>query len=119
MYKRQVVWREAVKSSYKSEVLAKSGKHLNTFKEDFKSLFDQNLHKKGLLYQDFHSHTTVPHTAKTYPLPGLTLYLSLIHISGSLMPLTDYLTADELEQYKDMIVYATDSETGETLPRCV
>ncbi len=27
-----VVWREAVKkSSYKSEVLAKSGKHLNTF----------------------------------------------------------------------------------------
>ena len=36
--------------------------------------------------------------------------------AGSLMPLTDYLTADELEQYKDMIVYATDSETGETLP---
>ena len=35
---------------------------------------------------------------------------------GSLMPLTDYLTADELEQYKDMIVYATDSETGETFP---
>ena len=34
------------------------------------------LHKKGLLYQDFHSHTTVPHTAKTYPLPGLTLYSS-------------------------------------------
>ena len=40
-----VVWRDAVKSSYKSEVLAKSGKHLNTFKEDIKSLFDQNLHK--------------------------------------------------------------------------
>lgn len=40
-----IVWREAVKSSYKSEVLAKEGKHLNTFKEDFKSLFDQNLHK--------------------------------------------------------------------------
>ena len=36
--------------------------------------------------------------------------------AGSLMPLTDYLTADELEQYKDMIVYATDSETGESLP---
>ena len=36
--------------------------------------------------------------------------------AGSLMPLTDYLTADELEQYKDMIVYATDSETGETAP---
>ncbi|MBD5464256.1 MAG: sugar ABC transporter permease [Lachnospiraceae bacterium] len=40
-----IVWREAVKSSYKSEVLAKEGIHLNTFKEDFKSLFDQNLHK--------------------------------------------------------------------------
>jgi len=39
-----IVWREAVKSSYKSELLAKAGKHLNTFKEDFKSLFDQNLH---------------------------------------------------------------------------
>lgn len=40
-----IVWRESVKSSYKSEVLAKEGRHLNTFKEDFKSLFDQNLHK--------------------------------------------------------------------------
>ena len=40
-----VVWREAVKSSYKSEVLASTGKHLNTFKEDIKSLFDQNLYK--------------------------------------------------------------------------
>ena len=40
-----VVWREAVKSSYKSELLAANGKHLNTFKEDIKSLFDQNLYK--------------------------------------------------------------------------
>ena len=32
-----IVWRESVKSSYKSEVLAKSGKHLNNFKEDCKS----------------------------------------------------------------------------------
>lgn len=39
------VWRNAVKSSYKAEVLAKEGEHLNTFKEDFKSLFDQNLYK--------------------------------------------------------------------------
>lgn len=38
-------WKEAVTSSYKSEVLAKSGKHLNTFKEDCKSLLDQNLYK--------------------------------------------------------------------------
>ena len=40
-----IVWRESVKSSYKSEVLAKSGKHLNNFKEDCKSLLDQNLYK--------------------------------------------------------------------------
>lgn len=40
-----IVWREAVKSAYKAEVLAKEGKHLNTFKEDFKSLFNQNLYK--------------------------------------------------------------------------
>lgn len=40
-----VVWRDAVKSSYKSEELAKSGKHLNSLKEDITSLFDQNLHK--------------------------------------------------------------------------
>ena len=40
-----IVWRESVKSSYKSEVLEKSGKHLNNFKEDCKSLLDQNLYK--------------------------------------------------------------------------
>lgn len=40
-----IVWRESVKSSYKAEVLAKSGKHLPTFQEDIKSLFDQNLYK--------------------------------------------------------------------------
>lgn len=40
-----VVWREAVKSAYKAEVLAKEEKHLNTFKEDIKSLFNQNLYK--------------------------------------------------------------------------
>lgn len=40
-----IVWRESVKSSYKSEVLAKSRKHLNNFKEDCKSLLDQNLYK--------------------------------------------------------------------------
>ena len=36
--------------------------------------------------------------------------------AGSFMPLTDFLTEDELAQYKDMIVTATDTETGETFP---
>ncbi|MBD5546613.1 MAG: sugar ABC transporter permease [Lachnospiraceae bacterium] len=40
-----LVWRGALKSGYKAEVLAKEGKHLNTFYEDIKSLFNQNLYK--------------------------------------------------------------------------
>lgn len=40
-----IVWISSVKSSYKAEVLYKEGKHVNTFWEDIKSLFDQNLHK--------------------------------------------------------------------------
>ena len=40
-----IAWREAVKSAYKAEVLTKERKHLNNFKEDISSLFDQNLHK--------------------------------------------------------------------------
>ena len=40
-----IVWREAVRSSYKSQVLSQENKHLNTFIEDIKSLFDQNLYK--------------------------------------------------------------------------
>ena len=40
-----VAWKASVQSSYKSQVLAKKGGHLNTFKEDINSLFDQNLHK--------------------------------------------------------------------------
>lgn len=38
-----LVWRSCVKSSYKSQKLASEGKHLNTFKEDIASLFDENL----------------------------------------------------------------------------
>ncbi len=40
-----VVWKQAVSSAYKAQVLAKNGKHLNTFKEDLKSLLNQNLYK--------------------------------------------------------------------------
>ena len=35
----------AVKSSYKLELLKEKGKHINTFAEDVKSLFNENLHK--------------------------------------------------------------------------
>lgn len=40
-----MMWREALKSAYKAECLVKSGKHVNTFVEDVKDLFNTNLHK--------------------------------------------------------------------------
>lgn len=40
-----VIWASSLKSAYKSQCLKKEGKHLNTFSEDIKSLFDENLHK--------------------------------------------------------------------------
>ena len=38
-------WRGSLKSAYKAECLAKAGKHVNSFVEDVKSLFDENLQK--------------------------------------------------------------------------
>lgn len=45
-----VVWREAVKSAYKAQYLKEKGKHVNSFVEDVKSLFDQELHKTLLAF---------------------------------------------------------------------
>lgn len=39
------VWRGALKSAYKAECLAKEGHHINSFREDLKSLFHENLHR--------------------------------------------------------------------------
>lgn len=38
-------WRGALRSAYKAECLAKSGKHVNNFAEDLKSLLHENLHR--------------------------------------------------------------------------
>ncbi len=38
-------WADGLRSAYKSELLAKQGRHLNTLREDIKSLFDENIHK--------------------------------------------------------------------------
>lgn len=38
-------WRGALKSAYKAEYLDKKGCHVNTFAEDIKSLFNENLHR--------------------------------------------------------------------------
>lgn len=40
-----LIWRAAVKSAYKAECLSKEGRHVNTFKDDIKDLFNTNLHK--------------------------------------------------------------------------
>lgn len=74
-----VVWREAVKSAYKSEVLAKEGKHLNTFKEDIKSLFDQNLYKLLL----------------ALPMMGVLIFTILPLIFMISMAFTNYSKVDE------------------------
>ena len=39
------LWRETVKSAYKAQCLTKEGKHVNTFFDDIKDLFNVNLHK--------------------------------------------------------------------------
>lgn len=40
-----LVWRSSVKSAYKAQCLKENGKHIKTFIEDVKDLFDSNLHK--------------------------------------------------------------------------
>ena len=40
-----VVWRASVRSAYKGYAAKKAGKHVMTFKDDIKALFDDNIHK--------------------------------------------------------------------------
>lgn len=39
-----LLWTASLRSAYKAEVLSKNGKHINSFKDDIKDLFNQNLH---------------------------------------------------------------------------
>lgn len=74
-----IVWRESLKSAYYAEVLAKNGKHLNTFKEDVKSLFNQNLHKLLL----------------AAPITGVLVFTILPLIFMITMAFTNYSKVDE------------------------
>lgn len=74
-----LAWREALKSAYYAECLAKEGKHVNTFKEDIKSLFDQNLHKLLL----------------AGPLTGVLVFTILPLIFMITMAFTNYSKLDE------------------------
>ena len=38
------IWMSAVKSAYKTETLAKTGKHVNSIRDDIRDLFDKRLH---------------------------------------------------------------------------
>lgn len=74
-----VVWKASVQSSFKSQVLAKEGKHLCTFKEEIKSLFDQNLYKLLM----------------TGPMAGILIFTVLPLIFMMSMAFTNYSKVDD------------------------
>lgn len=69
-----LLWMSSVKSAYKAETLAKEGKHNNTFLEDVKSLFHENLHKLLLFL----------------PLAGILAFTILPLVFMISMAFTDY-----------------------------
>lgn len=85
-----IVWCDAVKSSYKAEVLASEGKHLNTFIEDFKSLFDQNLHKLLLFF----------------PIMGILVFTILPLIYNITMAFTNYSKINDKMVLFDWVGFA-------------
>lgn len=94
-----LIWRSAVCSAFKSQTLAASGKHLNTFVEDCKSLFDQNLHKLLM----------------TPPMAGITVFTILPLIFMISMAFTNYSKVDDhlvlfdwvgLENFKKVLSFS-------------
>ena len=73
-----IVAASAVKSSYKLELLKENGKHINTFAEDVKSLFNENLHKLLL----------------TLPVSGVLIFTILPLIFMISMAFTNYSKVD-------------------------
>lgn len=73
-----IVAASAVKSSYKQELLKEKGKHINTFAEDVKSLFNENLHKLLL----------------TLPVSGVLIFTILPLIFMISMAFTNYSKVD-------------------------
>ena len=72
-------WRECVKSAYKAQCLTKEGKHVNTFMDDVKDLFNMSLHKLLL----------------TLPITGVLTFNILPLIFMILMAFTDYSIKDD------------------------
>ena len=67
-------WREAVKSAYKAQCFTTEGKHVNSFIDDIKDLFNVNLHKLLLVF----------------PLTGILTFTVLPLIFMMLMAFTNY-----------------------------
>ena len=73
-----IVAASAVKSSFKLELLKEKGKHINTFAEDVKSLFNENHHKLLL----------------TLPVSGVLIFTILPLIFMISMAFTNYSKVD-------------------------
>lgn len=74
-----VCWAEAVKSAYMAECLKRDGKHVNSFKDDIKGLFNQNLHK----------------TLLALPVTGVLVFTILPLIFMISMAFTNYSKVDD------------------------
>ncbi len=73
-----LIWKKSVKSAYKAECLSEENRHLNTFKEDIKTLFDKNLHQLLL----------------SVPLTGIITFTVLPLIFMICMAFTNYSKVD-------------------------
>lgn len=72
------VWADAVKSAYRAQICRKKKKHINSFAEDVKSLFDGNLHKLLL----------------TLPVGGVLIFTILPLVFMIAMAFTSYSKVD-------------------------
>lgn len=90
-----MLWRSNIKSAYEQQIKKESGKHIKTFTEDIKSLFDDNLHKLLL----------------TLPVTGVLAFTILPLVFMISMAFTNYSKVDShlilfdwvgLENFKQM-----------------
>ncbi len=100
-----LIWRATVKSAYKAECLSKEGRHVNSFKDDIKDLFNTNLHKLLM----------------TPPMIGIVAFTLLPLVFMISMAFTSYSKIGEhlvlfdwvgLDNFKEVLSFS--STTGKT-----
>ncbi len=89
-----VFWRANLKCAYKAEVLAKKGKHVNSFLDDIKSLFDGELHRLLL----------------AFPVTGVLVFTILPLIYMISMAFTNYSKIGKHEELFDWVGLANFGE---------